>query len=512
MHKIIIVGGGSAGWMTAATLIKTFPKKNITVIDSPSVPTVGVGESTLQAMKAWTTYLEIDDKDFLKHTDGTYKLGIKFTDLYKKGETFHYPFGQPFIVNNKAELNDWWFKKFLKPETSNYNYAECYYPQMAYINQNKLSKSDNIPFDFEHSVTYHFDATKFGLWLRDHYCIPRGVKHIKEHIKTIEQNKDGVASLNGKHKADLYIDCTGFRSILLGKTLKEEFINYNDRLPNNSAWATRIKYKNKEKQLVPYTDCTAIENGWVWRVPLWSRLGTGYVYSDKFVSDQDALKEFKSHLKNREKVSNVEKLEYRNIKSRVGIHRRLWVKNVVAIGLSAGFIEPLEGNGLFSVHEFLMKLVRTLNRGKVSQWDKDNFTFQCKLLFDNFSQFVAMHYALSQRTDTKYWKENFNKEWSRHLIDLKRDLTEGFVTNAITKNSLFQFEKSEGLHCIAAGMNWPPTDLESMLYLNKINKKEWIRAFKPCIDNLNKQKKLWDKSVKSSPSFYSFMKEHIYCE
>ena len=157
--------------------------------------------------------------------------------------------------------------------------------------------------------------------------------------------------------------------------------------------------------------------------------------------------------------------------------------------------------------------------------DENNFEpfIWCNPPYSKIGEFVKKAYEESlkgctvvmlipRRTDTKYWKENFNKEWSSHLIDLKRDLTEGFVTNAITKNSLFQFEKSEGLHCIAAGMNWPPTDLESMLYLNKINKKEWIRAFKPCIDNLNKQKKLWDKSVKSSPSFYSFMKDHIYGE
>ena len=503
LNNIIIVGGGSAGWMAAATLVKVLPNTKITLIESPNIPSIGVGESTIEAIGQWAKFIGIDDKHFLKHTDGTYKLSIKFTDFYKFGEAFHYPFGQVDLRYNLCETNDWWYKKFVHPETPHSDYADCILPtQMAYVNTNK--------FNIKQAHAYHFDAIKLGVWLKENKC--QTVKHIKENIDTIEQDENGIVSLNGKHKADLYIDCTGFRSLLLGKTLKEPFESYEDILPNNSAWATRVPYTNKATQLVPYTNCTAIQNGWVWRVPLWSRLGTGYVYSDKFVSDKDALKEFKSHLKNKEKVSNVEKLEYRNIKSRVGIHKRLWVKNVVAIGLSSGFIEPLEGNGLFSVHEFLMKLVRTLNREKISQWDKDNFTFQCKLLFDNFSQFVAMHYALSQRTDTKYWKENFNKEWSRHLIDLKRDLTDGFVTNAITKNSFFQFHKNDGIHCIAAGMNWPPTDLESMLYFNQINKKEWIQAFKPCIDNLNKQKKLWDKSVKSSPSFYSFMKEHIYGE
>ena len=142
----------------------------------------------------------------------------------------------------------------------------------------------------------------------------------------------------------MYIDCTGFKSLLLDKTLKEPFESYADLLPNDSAWATKLNYKNKEKELVSYTNCTAIENGWVWNIPLWSRIGTGYVYSSKFVDDETALKQFKKHLNN-------EDIEAHNIKMRVGIHNRLWVKNVVAIGLSAGFIEPLESNGLFTVHE-----------------------------------------------------------------------------------------------------------------------------------------------------------------
>jgi tryptophan halogenase len=183
-------------------------------------------------------------------------------------------------------------------------------------------------------------------------------------------------------------------------------------LPNNSAWATRIPYKNKEKELVGYTNCTAIENGWVWNIPLWSRIGTGYVYSDKFVSDEDALKEFQKYLGTKE-------LEFKNIKMRVGLHNRLWVKNVVAIGLSAGFIEPLESNGLFTVHEFLMILLRNIQRDKFSQFDRDSYNYQAKHLFRNFAEFVALHYALSHRNDTEYWKANLNINWDEIFVNLK---------------------------------------------------------------------------------------------
>ena len=503
--KILIVGGGSAGWMTAATLIKFFPNKDITVLESPNIPTVGVGESTIGQIRQWTTMLGIEDKDFLIHTDASYKLSIKFTDFYKKGEAFHYPFGPPHTENNHATLNDWWFKKFLYPETPNSDYADCMYPNMAMVNANKCSyNTGSIPFDFFHHTAFHFDATKFGLWLRDHYCLPRGVKHILDDVVSIQQDDDGIVSLNNKHTADLFVDCTGFKSLLLGETLKEEFVSYEDLLPNNSAWATRMPYKDKENELQPYTNCTAINNGWVWNIPLWSRIGTGYVYSDKFVDDETALKEFQQHL-------GTDELEFKNIKMRVGIHKRLWVKNVVAVGLSAGFIEPLESNGLFSVHEFLHHLVRNLQRDRVSQFDKDNYTYVCRQVFDTFAEFVALHYALSHRDDTEYWKANLNKQWSNSLIDRYPVLQIGIDEVVKQRGFDFHFSSDGGFHCIAAGMNWSPTDVPSLIkgnYNNDMN--YWNSVFKTCADNLDRKKNTWNESVRNMESLYEFLKNNFY--
>ena len=495
MKNITIVGGGSAGWMTAATLIKFFPKKKITLIESPDIPTVGVGESTLEYIYRWCALLEINEKEFLKHTDGNYKLSIKFTDFYKKGESFHYPFGEPVLMENSSGLNDWWFKKMVKPKTPYSDYAESFFPQMLHVNKNTFSP--DLP------RAYHFDATKFGIWLRDNYCLPRGVKHIKENINTIEQDKNGIKSLNKKHKADLFIDCTGFKSLLLGKTLKEEFISYNDLLPNDSAWATKIPYKNKAKELVAYTNCTAIENGWVWNIPLWSRIGTGYVYSSKFIDDDGALKQFQKHLKTKE-------LDFKKIKMRVGIHKRLWVKNVCAIGLSAGFIEPLESNGLFSVHEFLVNLVRNLQRDQVSQFDKDNFTYYCRQIFRNFSEFVALHYALSHRNDTPYWKHNLNKQWSSELIDRIPSLTDGIGRAVVERAFEYRHPPGGGLHCIAAGMHWAPTDMISLL---KQNNKEFVDPhIKQIALNLDERKKIWENNFVNISSLYNYLRENIHNE
>tara|TARA_R110000796_G_scaffold197171_1_gene313587 strand:+ start:190 stop:1674 length:1485 start_codon:yes stop_codon:yes gene_type:complete len=489
--KILIVGGGSAGWMTAATLESQLPEHQISLIESKNTPTVGVGESTLRQISNWMRLLNIKDKDFLKHVDGSYKLSIKFTDFYKKGKAFHYPFGDPIVEGNKAELNDWWFKKIFKPSTPNSDYAECMYPlQMNYVNQNKFDKD-------EAAHAYHFDATKFGLWLRDKYC--KKVKHIIDDVVSVEQNENGITSLNKKYKADLYIDCTGFKSLLLGQSLREPFESYSNILPNDSAWATHIKYKNKQKELVPYTNCTALDNGWVWNIPLWSKIGTGYVYSSKFVDDDTALKEFKKHLKQ-------EDLQFKKIKMKVGIHKRLWVKNVIAIGLSGGFIEPLESNGLFSVHEFLIILLRNLRRGKVSQWDKDNFNYQCKLLFKNFAQFVASHYALSHRDDTPYWRHCLNKTWDPSLVNLEPSILYGFYEYARQRNINFKFSFNAGFHCIAAGMNWAPTDKTSLLIHNRLTLSELEKEFKPYINKLNKRKETCKNLVKEKPNLFTVLK------
>lgn len=284
--KILIVGGGSAGWMTAATLIKAFPNKDITVLESPNHPTVGVGESTIGKVKQWTKFLEIDDKEFLKHTDGIIKYSIGFKNFDGKDESFHYPFGEVVTKGTLTGYNDWWMKKAFKPETSVSDYADCFSPVMQLVNQNK-GAMEFFGFETSKDSAYHFDATKFGLWLKDHYCMPKGVKHILEDVKTIEQDEDGIVSLNKTHKADLYIDCTGFKSMLLGGALKVPFQPIKN-LPNNKAWATKIPYVDKEKEMRPYTNCTALENGWSWDIPLWNRIGTGYVYSDKFVDDETA--------------------------------------------------------------------------------------------------------------------------------------------------------------------------------------------------------------------------------
>jgi flavin-dependent dehydrogenase len=501
--NIIIVGGGSAGWMTAATLIKFFPNKKITVIESSNYKTVGVGESTLGFINGWMSLLEIKDEDFLPYTEGTYKLSIRFEDFHKKGSgAFHYPFGFPLEQGLESGMNDWYFKKILEKNTPISNYTDFLFPGMALVNNNTIGENINRElgnFNLADNSAYHFDATKFGLWLKDKLCIPRGVNHILDDINSVEKNEDGIISLNNKYKADLFIDCTGFKSLLLGENLKEPFNSYTDLLPNNSAWATRIPYVNKEKELVSYTNCKAVENGWIWNIPSWNRIGTGYVYSDKYIDDVNALNQFKKHLS-----INTDNLEFNKIKMRVGLHERLFVKNVVAIGLSAGFIEPLESNGLFTVHEFLIQLVRTLKRDNITQLDRDIYNCKCTKMFKMFAEFVALHWYMSERDDTEYWRD-LNK---KSIID--KVFGNFDIHRIINSRDSFNYLNFTGLHCIATGMNRFPADEVSLITGNYMKEDitTWLNdRYRKSIMNRDKMVLEWDKVAKTKTKLIDYLQE-----
>jgi hypothetical protein len=526
LNKIVVVGGGSAGWMAAATLIKQFPEKEIVCIESPDFPIVGVGESTLGGIRVWTKFLGIDEKDFMQYTDASYKLAIKFTDFYDKGAgSFYYPFGKPHRVGTNMGLNDWYFKKVMYPETPVSDYAYTFYPAVALCEKNKISdnKLGRLPsWKKEMDVAYHFDAIKFGQWLKNNYCIPRGVKLISSTVKNILVNENGIEFLeleNGeKITADLFVDSTGFKSLLLEKTLNEEWLDYSAMLPNNRAWATRIPYTDKEKELEPYTNCTAIENGWVWNIPSWERIGTGYVYSDKYVSPEQALVEFKNYLRSKymtvpDENRDVDSFEYRDVPFRIGIHKRTWVKNVVAIGLAAGFIEPLESNGLYTTHEFLLKLIRVTERGRVSQTDIDMYNAVTKSMFDTFAFFVSAHYAMSIRQDTKYWQDISNRHFDPSMQELNVKFNHGYLNLAEDLLTNHKLAPESGMGCIATGLHHFPIDkvIADMFNLNSdendvyANTEKVIRMW----DLLHVD---WEREADESPTVYQYLKDNIHNE
>lgn len=526
VQKIVIVGGGSAGWMTAAALVKAFPTKDIIVIESPNYPILGVGESTLGGINGFCEYLGIDEKDFMTYTDASYKMSIKFTDFYEKdGGAFHYPFGSPFVKDTPNGMHDWFYKKHLYPDTPIEDFVHSYFPSAALFEQNKFSLNKYGQFDSydpKWDVAYHFDATKFGLWLKERYCKPRGVRLLSTTVVDAVVSDKGIESLQlaegGNIEADLFIDCTGFKSLLLGEYLKEPFTSYNDMLPNNRAWATRVAYKDKEKELEPFTNSIALGNGWVWNIPSWERLGTGYVYSDKFISPEDAKEEFKQYLMS-DKIlfprtrEEVDALEFKDIQMRVGIHERTFVKNVCAIGLSAGFIEPLESNGLFSVHEFLFKLIKTLERPAVTQWDRDVYNGSVFGMWRNFAQFVALHYALSIRNDTPYWQANAERVYEPGLPSLQPNTAVGFY--ALQADKMFNGRTPDigGITWISVGMHYFMVD-KTLFDIEMLHKNP--QAFKAEYDKVfqeyENRKARWLEAAKDKPSLYQYLKDNVHNE
>ena len=480
--KICIVGGGSAGWMSATTFVRLLDA-DITLIESPDVKIIGVGESTLFQIQSWIDLIGIraDEVDFIRETGATLKHSIKFTNfLTKESGSFHYPFGDEPLINPV----EWW--KAMNngnQEISCNSYAEDINPLALCAERGKF---DNTSF-----YSYHLDAIKFGEYLKKKYC--KEVNHISGNVVDCDIKEEGIKSLkldNGKNiEADLFIDCTGFKSLILGEFLKEPFIPYDHVIPNDSALTTRVSFIDKNKQMVPYTECTAIDNGWVWQIPLWDKIGTGYVYSSKYIEDDNAQKQFKSHLD--KKGFDTRHCVFKKIPMKVGRYKRTWVKNVVAIGLSGGFLEPLEGNGLYTVHENLIALYKVLRRGKASHLLKEMYNLGTNRIFDEFADFIAIHYAFTQRRDTKYWEDIFNKDYN---IEASDQLTRfGLMSFA---NSLF-VEKNfinlgGGFHYISSGMGVSP-------YSEKGE-----------ITNIDQTRKDWEKVIHQKPSLYQYLSDLVY--
>lgn len=452
---IVIVGGGSAGWMTASSLIKAYPEKDITLIESPDIKIIGVGESTVFEFKNWLDFLEIDYIDFMRKTDAAFKLGSGLLNFKEKNSKIYLePFGAPDLpenINNllpKHKFKDWYFYKNLNENINDEDFALFYYFQAHNMKYNTIPLNNNG--DLACSFAFHIDANKLAPWLAEEYAKPRGVKHILADVIDVKVSENGIDELILSNKkiisADLYIDCTGFNSILLGKALGQEFIKTDEILSNNKAWVAQIPYVNKIKELINFTFATALNNGWAWYVGLNSRAGSGYVYNNNFINDEDALLEFKQHL-NSENMpfydpNRSSRMEFKNIQIKSGFHKKSWVKNVCAIGLSSSFFEPLASTALLTIHQSLFLLIQALNRGKVSNWDKDEYNIKIESINYDFLNFITTRYALSLRDDTEYWRHVTAKEYPETLhYSLKSD--DGYGTLIRNSMGLIPFTKSD---------------------------------------------------------------------
>tara|TARA_B100000214_G_scaffold369696_1_gene343182 strand:+ start:1142 stop:2584 length:1443 start_codon:yes stop_codon:yes gene_type:complete len=436
--KIVIVGGGTAGWMTASTLVKAYPDWDISLYEDSKTPSVGVGESTTQFFRIWTHYLGLKDEEWMEACNATYKCSVRFHDFHQKGDdSWQYPFGPP---RNDIFNADYWFYYAKKGSWSNGKFARDYSYAAACVDNNKFPE-DNKYWQTGKFSGFHFDAVLFANWLRDNYAKPRGVKHIKRNLKK-------------KPKADIVFDCTGFKSQFNDSPWVDV-----DYLPNNSAVVTRIGYQDKENQLKATTDCTALKNGWVWNVPTYDRIGTGYVYCDKFCTDKEAIDEFRNHLADKVEpdVAVYSDKMFRTIKWKTGRRKESWKDNVISMGLSAGFIEPLESNGILAIHNNLLTFLRVMDdRENITQYMRDTYNNSCNQAFDEFASFIGIHFSLTQRNDTPYWQHISDMFYpnDRLLDRVQRNYTE----SSYKFGQLYDWadNATEGVFYVMAGHGWNP--------------------------------------------------------
>ncbi len=417
VNKILIVGGGSSGWMSAAYLLKALHgKAEITLVESARIGTIGVGESTIPTIRpVLFDFLEIPESEWMPACNATFKQGIKFVNWQhspeKNGENcFYHVFGESKEHNN-VPLTHYWIKK--KLEGFQGDFSSTCYPSPALMEQGLSPKylDDRVAVPY----AYHFDANLVGDFLRD-WATARGVKHVVDDVVDVKQNESGdiesVETAGGRSlAADLFIDCSGFAGVLIEKTLKEPFVSFSDCLLCDAAIALPVP--SNSKKLNPFTTATALDNGWVWDTPLYDRVGTGYVYSSRFTSAEEAEQELRRFLGPRS-----DGIEARHLRMRVGRRRRSWVKNCVSIGLSSSFTEPLEATGLYFIYAALFHLVRYFPTKQVHPVLRDKFNERIAFMVDDVRDFIVMHYCTTSREDSEFWRAN------RHSLAIPPSLQE----------------------------------------------------------------------------------------
>lgn len=401
IDTLCIVGGGTSGWMLATALEKHLPQIKVTLVESPEVGNIGVGESTVPGVSRFINdYLGFEEKEWMPYCDAVYKASIKFNDFKRKGHSLYHP----FWTTQEGELNglEWAVKKALSPDsTSIEDYYYSYYSSVIMSRDNKFEKLDD--FNYAH----HLDATKFGKFCKSK-C--NATTHVVGHISEVPLDSEGaIVKLilkDGREiTSDLYVDCTGFTSLLLGKTLKEEFVYSKNYLLNDKAVVARVPYNEgtQSDEMLPYTDCTALSSGWAWNIPLWSRVGAGYVYSGDYLNKDEAEVEFKDYLKGRF-GDRVNDLEFNHINIKAGRHKRAWVHNCASLVLSTGFVEPLESTGLVLMTTQVETLVSLLSDNKYNSLDREVYNTTINKRIDGVVDFISLHYSSTDRDDSPYWK------------------------------------------------------------------------------------------------------------
>lgn len=415
INNIVIVGGGTAGWMCAAALAKTIGTKSITItlVESEEIGTVGVGEATIPMISLYNKVIGIDENEFIRETNATFKLGIEFRDWKEKDHSYFHPFGLIGVdMDGISFMHYWhrWRKLGGGLEYGKFNAETEAARSSKFVRTDQETGPKVMP-----SINYafQFDAGLYAKYLRK-LSENMGVTRIEgkvSHVNTCSNSGD-ITSLqleSGQEiSGDLFIDCTGFRGLLINGVYKVGFDDWSHWLPVNKAVAAPCKAAEAP---VPYTRSTALEAGWKWRIPLQNRVGNGYVYSDQYVSDDEAHDRFVNSLEG-ELLADPKLLRFTT-----GKRKKCWVNNCLAMGLSAGFLEPLESTSIHLVQVTIAKLLAMFPREETGDVVRNRFNDEMAEEYDHIKDFLIAHYHVTNREDTEFWRYVKNMEIPSTLSD-----------------------------------------------------------------------------------------------
>ncbi len=415
LRKITILGGGSAGWLSAGIiaaehLVNEKSGIEVTLIESSDIAPLGVGEGTWPSMRATLKKMGISETEFILECDASFKQGSRFQAWINNHNDYYYhPFSLP-VGHEKLDIAPFWL-----PYHEKISFADAVCVQSRLGDKNlapKLISSGEYAFNANYA--YHLDAGKFAVLLREH-CVERlGVKHVVDHVTAVNSTSTGdIASLttkeNGDITGDLFIDCSGAASVLLGKHFKVPFLSKKDVLFNDTALAAQAPYDSPESPIASFTVSTAQTAGWIWDIGLQSRRGIGYTYSSAHTTDEQAENILRKYISPTPSmgVQNKDEILVRKLSFEPGHREQFWYKNCVAIGVSAGFIEPLEASALALI-ELSAKMVSDQLPADRRAMDIVARRFNEKFLYrwQKIVEFLKLHYVLSQRSDSDYWLDN----------------------------------------------------------------------------------------------------------
>jgi tryptophan halogenase len=401
LKEILIVGGGSAGWMAAAMFSHLFQGLyKIRLIESEEIATIGVGEATIPAIKRYNDLLDLDEAEFMRTTQGTFKLGIQFNDWLNIGASYIHGFGVIGQDLGWLRMHHYWLRMHQLGEAS--DFANFSINTAAALKNKFLRSRPDMPESplSEIAHAFHFDAGLYAKFLSG-FAQRRGVTRTEGKVVDVTlRPEDGfiesVTMENGEViTADLFIDCSGFRGLLIEQAMKTGYEDWTQWLPCDRALAVPCA---RSENFTPYTRATARGAGWQWRIPLQHRTGNGHVFSSKYMDEAEAEAILLSNLDGEQLA---EPLRIRYV---TGKRKKFWNRNCVAIGLASGFLEPLESTSLFLIQSSIIRLVNLFPDRQFDQANIDEFNRQTNFEYERTRDFVILHYKATQRDDTEFWR------------------------------------------------------------------------------------------------------------